>query len=312
MARLAMQSALAEKRGKRLFVQGIDGIGDSLHQRAPIRRILERGDELWLTTATPCLYHDFPRDRLHLVDSGSALRTQAKNAEREAWRFVPMPYGLRPDASFRAHYDSASVASHGSVLAAMCASYGVPADEADFRLPVPREWTERTPIPGAPFIVFRPPTTRREWTGNAPRNPDASAYREIFEAIRSGYLVVSVADLKDGEEQLAGDAVDADVVYHHGELDLEQLVALTCAAEFAFAPAGMMTVLAQAVETPCITVFGGYEGAASFSGGARWAQWLSIEPIRPCACWQRDHDCDKTIDLAAATRRARTFVDALN
>lgn len=311
MARLALQSARVEKRGKRVFVQGIDGIGDSLHQRAPIRKIIDRGDELWLTTATPCLYHDFPRDRLHLIDSRSALRTQAKNAEREAARFVPMPYNLHPDAFFKAYYDPAAVESRGSVLAAMCANYGVAADEADFRLPVPAAWTDRTPIPGRPFIVFRPATTRREWTGNAPRNPDLAAYREILEAIRHGYLVVSVADLQEGEEQLAGDAIDADVVYHAGELDLEQLAALTRAAEFVLAPPGMMTVLAQAVETPCITVFGGYEGAASFSGGARRVPWLPIEPVRPCRCWRKDHDCDKTIDLAAAVQRARLFVRAL-
>ena len=102
--------------------------------------------------------------------------------------------------------------------------------------------------------------------------------------------------------------IGADVEFHHGELDFETLAALTARAALVYCSPCFLTVLAQAVETPLVCVFGGFEGANSFAAGARFSPWLPIEPINPCACWTWNCRHDKTIDLAAAAAKIERFI----
>src|SRR5262245_13364678 len=93
---------------KPLFVTGMHGLGDNVHQRALVRRLLATDHDIWLRTPWPCLYHDLAGDRLHLMPPGHTLRTQAKNAQREAQRYTtqPPPPGARP---LRVWYDHNTV-----------------------------------------------------------------------------------------------------------------------------------------------------------------------------------------------------------
>jgi predicted O-methyltransferase YrrM len=122
--------------------------------------------------------------------------------------------------------------------------------------------------------------------------------------------VVSVADLEEGREWAVGDDIEADAVCHAGELDVETLAALTAEAALTFASPGFLTILAQAVGTPSVAVFGGFEDGRSFSGGARFAPHLAIDPVEPCACFRHDCPCDKRIDLAKAGKTLKAFVAA--
>jgi ADP-heptose:LPS heptosyltransferase len=198
----------------------------------------------------------------------------------------------------------------GSVLKAMSARVGVPA--GDFRLPVRPEWLAKAEkvlerAEGRPVMLFRPLVERKEWTGGVTRNPRAADYEALFEAIRRDYFVVSVADVAPGVEWIRGRDLPAGLKFHRGELDTETLFGLAARAALIFCAPGFGTVLGQALGTPGVTVFGGYEDASSFSSGASYAPWLAIEPKTPCPCWRHDHDCPKDIDVNAAVANIREF-----
>lgn len=283
-----------------VMVDGMHGLGDNLHQRAIVRE-LAKTHEVWLETPWPSVYHALP---VHLVSRGSRLRTQARNARRERDRFEALPD--TPMRRIEVKYPPAEVRRHGGVLAAMSAQCGVAL--GDFSLPVP--WSHGLELPDRPILVLRPMVERAEWGGNRARNPDLAAWTAICAALRERFFVVSVADLEPDREWLAQPAPDADLVLHAGELDFQRLAALWKAADLVLTPSGFGIVLAQAVGTPVISVFGGYERGYSFSAGATRTPTLAIEPIEPCDCFSHRHKCRKAIDIPAALERVAEFVES--
>jgi hypothetical protein len=303
-------------------VAGMHGLGDNLHQRAVIRGLIAKGRQVWLDTPWPCVYHDLVGPNLLLTGGTSELRTQAKNAhrssERRAYTTRRPPPSARRVPPLRVHYPSAAVREHGSVLAAMMRTCRLDPATADFRLPIPRAWAARAAIllgkwgaSGKPLMIYRPLSERTEWGGNGPRNPDPAAYAALYRSIRERYFVVSIADLQRDAEWMVGEEVEADVVMHHGQLRFEDMAALFARAALVFTAPGFAVILAQAVGTPNVTVFGGYENASSFSLGARFAPHLALEPIKPCQCFSHDHACDKRMDVPLAQARLDAFLGAL-
>ncbi len=296
-----------------VLVRGMHGLGDNLHQRAAIRYLM-RDHTVWLETPWPCIYHDLVGDRLRLVSKGSRLRTQAKNAAREAAAFTNerLPMGT---TVVQVRYDPADVRAQGSVLRAMLATCKVPVTETDFRLPVPdlwlkeaRNWLSKWEWDGRPIMVMRPLVERKEWGGNAPRNPDPLAYEALYREIRDRFFVVSLADLEPGAEWTVGGDFDAEIKAHRGQLTFEAMAGLVKMAALTFAAPGFMPILSQAVGTPSVAVFGGYEDGRSFSAGTRWAPHLALEPINPCCCFSHRHECDKRMDIPRAIKRLKAFV----
>lgn len=294
--RVTLADALAEPEQAvmPLVVHGMHGMGDNLHQRAILRELMQTR-EVWLETPWPSIYHDLIGPRLHLMTKGSTLRTQAKNAAREAALYSP----VRPPAgaeSLTISYPPATIRERRSVLGAMSSVCGVPV--GDFRLPVPAEWGDSVfrGFPGeTKIIIFRPLIERSEWSGCKNRNPDPSVYLQTLETARAAMpdaIAVSVADLVDGKEWLAGPQPTCDIEFHHGELTFNELAALWRAASLVIAAPGFGIVLAQAVETPCIVVFGGYEGSYSFDAGAVVSPTLTVG--RGCDCFSHTHRCVKT------------------
>ena len=291
-----------------LVLHGMSGMGDNLHQRAVVRELMRR-HEVWLKTPWPQIYHDMPQ--LHLLPISSTLRTQAKNEVRSAelYRGGRAPSGT---PELRPSYSPEKVKAAGSVLGAMSEVCGVRV--GDFRMPVPQAWRRKADQlfrTKRPILVYRPLVARKEWGGATTRNPDPASYVEILRAIRKRFFVVSVADLVPGVEWTVGPQLEADVAYHAGELDFEVLTGLFDRAALVFSAPGFAVLLAQAVGTPAITVFGGYEDAKSFSAGARVTPWLPIEPISPCPCWSHTHACRKAIDMPRAITAVRRFLDGI-
>lgn len=294
---------------------GMHGLGDNLHQRAVVRQLMEQ-KPVWLETTWPCVYHDLVGPRLHLVYKGSPIGTYKRNAERERARYsaAPVPTSAWP---IKILYTPEQVRTCGSVLAGMCRATNTRVEAADFRMPIPPEWDARAAQlleqwqPSKPLLIYRPLVERSWWGGCIKRNPDHAIYATLMASIRQDYFVVSVADLKPGEEWIVGTPVDADVTLHAGELDFETLAALTARAALVFTSPGFAVILAQAVGTPSCVVFGGYEDARSFTGGARFAPYLPIEPITPCTCFSHHHNCDKRIDGIRALKRLQLFVQGL-
>lgn len=294
--RMSLAAALAdvEETVMPLVVHGMHGMGDNLHQRAIVRELMKTRD-VWLETPWPSLYHDMAGQRLHLITRGSTLRTQAKNAEREADLYEKR-YPPAGSDSLTVSYPPALIRQERGVLAAMSLQCGVPV--GDFTMPVPPEWAHGIELPaGRPVIVFRPLVERTEWSGCRNRNPNATAHLAALAAAREalpGAFVVSVADLVPGKEWLTGPQPVCDLELHAGELDFQGLAALWVAASVVVSAPGFGVVLGQAVGTPVICIFGGYEGRYSFDAGAARVPTLAIG--MGCDCFSHTHKCVKTDD----------------
>jgi ADP-heptose:LPS heptosyltransferase len=184
-------------------------------------------------------------------------------------------------------------------------------ERPDFSLPVPPKWREWAraklgPTNGKPMLIYRPIVLNDVWKAPA-RSPDPDAYHVLFRLIRDRFHVVSIADLNQ-KEWFVGSEQDADTKFHHGELSFEELAGLFAEAALVFGNAGFSPVMAQAVGTPSIIVYGGNESfRTTNSVGAHLAPTLAIEPITPCECHSRTHDCDKRIDVEAAIVKVREF-----
>lgn len=293
--RMNLDDALRENKPP-IVVEGMHGLGDNLHQRGVVRELMNEYT-VWLESPWPCLYHDLD---ISIVNKGSRLRTQAKNAAREAGKFdMDSPAKAK---HLRVSYPPAMIRQHGSVYAAMSAQCNVPM--GDFRLPIPQEWTDRASAlmkgwgADKPIMIYRPLVERSEWGGCHTRNPETQAYAALFESVRDRFFVVSVADLEPGKEWIVGRAVNANVEYHAGELDIEVLAALVKQSALVFTSPGFAVILAQSVGTPVVGIFGGYEDSSSFTAGEKFAPSLWIDPIEPCQCFSHNHACKKAIDVA--------------
>lgn len=287
-----------------LLVHGMHGMGDNLHQRAVLRELMKTR-EVWLETPWPSIYHDLVGPRLHLVTRGATLRTQAKNAAREAEAYHASPRCPAGAEELRVSYPPDVIRTNrdnGGVLAAMSQVCGV--QVGDFRMPVPGAWAGGAmnfiadePIGERPIIVFRPLMERSEWSGCRNRNPGPATYLETLARARealAGAFVISIADLEPGKEWLVGPQPDVDLQLHAGELDFQGVAALWSMASLVISSPGFGIVLAQAVETPCIVVFGGYEGSYSFDAGALVTPTHTVG--RGCDCFSHTHQCRRTSD----------------
>ena len=293
----------------KLYVEGMHGLGDNIHQRAILRKLVKRYD-VWLETSWPTIYYDIP---IHCVAYGTKLRTQLKNVEKEKHLFVERPAII--ENRLKIWYDSADIRETGSVLGAMMKFVGLSMEDADFSFPVPEEWRNKARKliqswgTTKPILFYRPLVVRREWKNCNARNPNRLAYLTLINEIRSEFFVVSIADANLVDEKIVSHKIPADVSYHRGELDFPMLAALTAESSLVFASPGFVVPLARAIGTPVICVFGGYENSSSFSVG--YSPYLGIDTVKPCSCYSRKHNCNKTINIPKAKQKMRSFLNAL-
>lgn len=304
-------AAQPAKRKPALVVTGMLGLGDNLHQRAVLRTLMTTHD-VWLQSYYAAVFHDLVGEGLKLLPMPRPLARIRESLPMTAAE--PAPGASRRKIS----YDRSATLKHNSVVAAQFASVGLKAPaEADFSLPVPEAWRARArdliagwDTGGRPLMVYRPVVQNNFWRCPA-RSPDPVAYDALYRAIRDRFFVVSVANLRAGEEWVLGPRADVDVELHAGEADFETLAGLFAEARLVFGNAGFTPILAQAVGTPNIVVYGGNEGWPETNrAGAHLAPTLPIEADRPCRCHMRFHDCDKTITLAPAVEKVVAFAEA--
>lgn len=291
-------------------------MGDCVHQRA-IVRVLRQQYRLTLETSWPCIYHDMPDVRL--IRRPVALRTQLKNAEREAAKFAPSPRPHHSGGGTRVHMTySRGTVGDGTILKAMFAKAGIAHEyeNADYTLPIPEEWHNneylaaiKTRLRDKPLLVYRPLVERPEWRGSIIRNANVNDYAAIFSALREDFFVVSVADLEEGREWIVGPRLKPDVELHKGELPFEALAALFSIAKLVYTSSGFGAVLAPAVRTPCISIQGGFEPSSWHTDGEKFAPYLGIDPIKPCNCSTSScmNRCTKDVNVPAAIEQVRAF-----
>jgi ADP-heptose:LPS heptosyltransferase len=298
-----------------LRVNGMNGIGDCIHQRSVMRELMKKHD-VWLATCHWHMYADLIDEGLKLIFQATRFRAQAKTIERERHLFVAAPPPPPNTHEIKLWYKKPAIDEHGSILEAMHANCWVKCEKPDFSLPVPLSWDNeldakvKIDTGGKPLMVLRPIVIRPEWNSRN-RNPDPAAYQTLYEEARNGFYVISVADIAPPDEVIEGPELDADLKLHRGELTFQELAALWRRASLVFANAGFGPVLAQAVGTPSVVVYGGRESYRTTDrAGAHLAPTLGIDPIHPCDCHSESHHCgDKKIDIPAALDRLRPFVD---
>jgi len=295
-----------------LLLHGMLGLGDCLHERAIIRQYQVKGFDVWLESPWVSVFHDLIPLGLKVIRRPTSLRTQSKNSSRELADFsrVAPPQHVR---KIRIWYSPDGVRGKGSVLGAICDATQCDIAQADFRLPVPPAWRVKAQAwidkwrPTKPIMIYRPLVDRTEAAPMcAVRNPAHDNYATLFKEINDRFFVVSVADLVPRKEWMVGKDVRVDARCHSGELEFETLAALFSMSALVFTSPGFAVPLAQAVETPVVCVFGGYENSKSFAG-TKFSPYLGIDTIKPCDCFCHNHRCNKVIDLPLAIKLIREF-----
>lgn len=273
-----------------IVIDGMKGLGDNLYQRAFVRAYVQRRDEVHLITPWPQLYADLA---VECHPSGTVLRTQAKN-ERSHERYRNRRSGIEVPVNARrvvAGYGPASLQG-GSMLASLEASIGIAP-----LLPLDLPPVGPSPVAGH-YAVVRPVTERREWF-NPARNPDPAYVNHAAALLRrEGYAIVSVADLEDGKEWLAGEAPAADIVFHAGELSVEQLLALIVGARACVGGVGWLLPACIAAGVPLFCILGGqgaYNAPEKLTDGLEADRVTWAMPANFCRCANKLHACDKTV-----------------
>jgi len=289
-----------------IIVEGMAGLGDNIHQRAVVASLMV-GYVVWLRTPWPSLYHDLVGDDLKLLRKTTTLRTQARNQSLSAHQYTAEKPPIGCDV-IRIWYSHDGVRRKGSFLGAMahesCAQIDV--HPRSFALPVPDGWLAKAQrlvdawAPTKPIMIYRPLVERKEWDGNRPRNPEPTAYVDLAASIAANFFVVAVADLVANVEWAVSPPFKADVALTHGELDFETMAGLFALAGLVFTAPGFALILAQAVNTPLVAVFGGHESARFYD--FKLPKQHFIQPIMPCECFSKNHDCEKTIPFYARAK----------
>ncbi len=305
-----------------LYVRGMHGIGDNIHQRA-VMKILRQTMSVTLESSWGSLYHDILAEGdFRVVGRPINLRTQFKNFQRpsEQALFSPMPPSHHVTNSIRMSYVNNACAQtpSGTITEALFRLAGIGArfHEADFRLPLKPEWEDEAasimskwPTEGRPILIYRPLLMRPEWTGSGVRNANIADYRAIADALHEKFFIVSVADLEPTKEWIIGPEFPADMTFHNGDFVFEILAAIFRRANLILTSGGFAAMLGPAVETPTISILGGYEPPTWCGDGAKFSPYLVIAPNPPCFCGSSGcmKPCTKKLDLPAALAAVQAF-----
>jgi hypothetical protein len=295
-----------------LTVTGRSWIGDSIHNRAPVRALMQQYD-VTLETSYPSMYHDLIASGLKLSLLNSRTGPRIADSGQKDLSAASAPSARHVKLTD----DAASIHRTGSVLAAHFASCGLTIPERpDFSLPVKQEWRDAakdlisTWNTAKPLLIYRPIVLNRIFECPL-RSPDPKTYAALFTEIRERFFVVSVADLRQ-QEWIVGPEQEADIKLHHGEIDFETLAGLFAEATLVFCNPGFAPLLSQAVGTPTIIVYGGYECFATTHSHSA-TPTLPIDTDAPCSCFSTrcQLGCSKRIDLASALSRIRYFMSEI-
>ena len=276
-----------------VVIRGMRGLGDNINQRAFIN---ELEFPVFLDTPWPELYSDLRH--VSFVNCETPLRTQQKNLKRQPPNlFVPIP--TKDYSELKVQYGSRDL-SQGSILKKLSWIFGG-IKPTDFGLPPfnPPHWLFK---PGfmPPIAIIRPVTVRKEWAAVS-RNPDPIyIYKTAVLLINAGFTVISICDLEEGKEWLVGEEPPAHAKFHHGELNVEELLGLCRCADVLVGGHGWLTHAALAYRKQMLVVMGGFGGDNSPEKVADPnfldpSNLTFVVPDNFCLCQVMTHNCDKKI-----------------
>lgn len=260
-----------------MFLKGMLGLGDNIYQRAIVREL----GPLSLVTSWPQLYVDLP---VQCVRPHTSLRTQQKNAARGdlSWYGAPR----------REQAISFGYGGEGTILQSLLDCLNIQRTKLIFDGPPVAKLDCR------PYILMRPATLRHEWRADA-RNPLPEYLCQAADALKEHFQIISVADLQPPFEWHVGDLPFAHETYHHGELRLEDLLALVAGAAGVVGGVGWLAPAAVAYKVPMLLIYGGWGHA---NGPQRildprmdTSLLVQAMPDAYCPCNDRAHNCARTI-----------------
>jgi hypothetical protein len=263
-----------------LFVQGMQGLGDNVYQRAFLSGLKQ---PFYLETPWPELYRDTAAMPVMPL---TRLRTQIKNVKRQTATPWCIPHGVTRIA--RVKYGSTGIFAgmHETLQTA--------------RVPLNLPSFGDRPIPQK-YAIVRPVTIRAEWEAHS-RNPLPEYVDRAAKALsEAGYTIVSVADLEKGKEWSLGTLPYADITFHNGELSVTELMRYAEHAGAIVGGIGWIAPVAQAYRRPALLICGGNGGYNSPSMITDDKIDLDKHHIRfavPdnfCLCTDKNHECDKRI-----------------
>lgn len=294
-----------------IVVHCMEGMGDTIFQRPLIRQLIAEnpGTPVYVASSWPELLEDIPHAGF-VYPARTTLRTQRKNSARQdRTRWVKPP---SPHKHCRPRYMLASAKiDRQTIMAELARSMNLRAD-APLTLDLPDFGP--SPVAGR-YALVRPVTHRREWLNSA-RSPRPEYVVRAAELLRAaGYQIVSVADVDGSLEWLEEPAPVADVRFHHGELGIRELMALTQHAGVVVGGVGWIMPAGVAAKVPTVIIGGG--------NGEHNAPWIITDPrmdlsryrhLLPdpyCECARREHACTKEIpDFDAQFAQALAEVTA--
>lgn len=278
------------RRNLPLLIHGMGGLGDGIYTRPFVKAHAARYPVL-LSTPWPQLYTDVPNVQF-IRPWAMRLRTQRKNVLRKnAAQWVGVP---RYTSKVSVHYRLAKPGQ--TILQELEERIGPKGVHVHLDLPV----FGPSPVQAdRPVAVIRPVSIRREWP-NAARNPHASYVARSAELLHeAGYYVVAVADIHPKEEPAVLPLPVADESFIHGELPVEQLMALLQGAEVIVGGIGWIVPAALALPRPAVFINGGQglHNAPELVTDPRLdcSRVRFIVPDQFCRCGDMRHQCQKTI-----------------
>lgn len=289
------------KLGDAIYVTTMAGIGDTCYIR-PFIKILARDYDVYIKTVLPKMYSDITGVKF-IRDEKETFRTQQKSRLDDDTIYSTLPEKYH---EINAYYVGKDLVE-GGIVPYMYKVFDIPFHEKlDWSLPDFFKEFDNNPnsilIPkNRKLAIVRPATIRKEWEVTS-RNPDPNYLAWCAKALHeSGYFVISIADLKEGEEWLAKgvDIEYADLKLHSGELGLFGTMHLISIADIVVGGVGFVTPITISTNTPLFTIFGGrqiYDCVKNIfhpSMPLDRCGW-SI-PDNPCKCSLMMHNCDKKI-----------------
>jgi hypothetical protein len=275
---------------RRLHIQGMQGLGDNIYQRAFIR-VLARTRDITLETSWPEFYADLPVCFVRPQGSYSRLRTQNKNVARSRVAWVPRPPRVQ---GIRNTYQRAFLEGR-SIINGMEQSFGIPFVPPLDLPPLPAPRAIQT---DKPLAFVRPLTVRSEWFNSA-RNPEPQYILDIVEALRPTHHIVCVADVAHAAEWFIGVPPKGDSEFIHGELPVMDMLALLAGSDIIIGGMGFIIPAALALNKDCFVVLGGQGGHNApnrvLDPRLDCSRIGFATPKDFCQCTNMRHNCSKAI-----------------
>jgi len=305
------------------IIKSLHGIGDHVYERPLIKALAER-EELYIESPLPFMLSGI--ENVKFLRTETPWRTQQKQRLIEE-NFISIEYSqlpeeafqqityppirpgyprpnfnriqrvVRPELEIRFGYGPDNYSRWNLIQCLERQAKVTLSEPIDFAMP------DFGPCPvdtgGKKLAIVRPPTDRAEWHTPSRQCLPQYTNRACQMLKAAGYYTVSVADCVQGKEWLVGDAPEADLILHSGELSLVKLMALCQHADVIVGGVCWIVPAGIAFKRNTFIIAGGRLGYDSqfkiTDMRMDLEKFTMVHPDPMCQCFEAKHNCYKTI-----------------